>query len=103
MRKGHASQFRWYRLECMPVRSPEKAHNLREVGGGTATMKSELERIGYLGSIDPMLTAAKLIPHSHNVATELGCLASTGILALKLGSTNTVPGFVQFSLDIRSR
>lgn len=50
-----------------------------------------------------MLTAAKLILHSHNVATELACLASTGILTLKLGSTNTVPGFVQFSLDIRSR
>jgi acetylornithine deacetylase/succinyl-diaminopimelate desuccinylase-like protein len=119
----------------------EKAHNLQEVGGGTATMKSELERIGYLGNVDAsykaipiavyfelhveqgpmleasgkkigvvegvqafrwhvitldgrdnhtgttdfknrsdaMLTAAKLILHSHNVATELGCLASTGI------------------------
>jgi len=143
----------------------EKAHNLQEVGGGTATMKSELERIGYLGSLDAsykampiaahfelhieqgpileasgkkigvvdgvqafrwhlinvvgrdchtgttdlknrsdaMLTAAKLILHSHNMATELECLASTGILALKPGSINTVPGFVQFSLDIRSR
>jgi acetylornithine deacetylase/succinyl-diaminopimelate desuccinylase-like protein len=50
-----------------------------------------------------MLTAAKLILHSHNKATELGCLASTGILTLKPGSTNTVPGFVQFSLDIRSK
>ena len=28
----------------------ERAHNLQEVGGGTATMKSELQRIGYLGS-----------------------------------------------------
>lgn len=143
----------------------EKAHNLQEVGGGTATMKSELERIGYLGTVDAsykslpiaahfelhieqgpileasgkkigavegaqafrwyyitvggrdchtgttdfknrsdaMLTAAKLILHSHNMATELDCLASTGILTLKPGSTNTVPGFVQFSLDIRSR
>ncbi len=50
-----------------------------------------------------MLTAAKLILHSHNKATEMGCLASTGILTLKPGSTNTVPGFVQFSLDIRSK
>ena len=49
-----------------------------------------------------MLTAAKLILHSHNKATELGCLASTGILTLKPGSTNTVPGLVQFSLDIRA-
>lgn len=52
---------------------------------------------------DAMLTAAKLILHSHNKATELGCLASTGILTLKPGSTNTVPGWVQFSLDIRSK
>jgi acetylornithine deacetylase/succinyl-diaminopimelate desuccinylase-like protein len=148
--------------EAVPL---EKAYNLKEVGGGTATQKSELERIGYLGSLeasykanpigahfelhieqgpilessngkigavegvqayrwytitvrgrdchtgttdfqnrsDAMLTAAKLILHSHNKATELGCLASTGILSLKPGSTNTVPGFVQFSLDMRSR
>ncbi|EKD12818.1 uncharacterized protein L3040_006972 [Drepanopeziza brunnea f. sp. 'multigermtubi'] len=143
----------------------EKAYGLVEVGGGTATQKSELERIGYLGTMrasyeanpigahfelhieqgpilektggkigavegvqayrwftitvkgadchtgttdfqnrsDAMLTAAKLILHSHNKATELGCLASTGILTLKPGSTNTVPGWVQFSLDIRSK
>jgi acetylornithine deacetylase/succinyl-diaminopimelate desuccinylase-like protein len=143
----------------------EKAYSLVEVGGGKATQKSELERIGYLGPLqasyqanpigahfelhieqgpilessngkigavegvqaykwftvtvrgrdchtgttdfqnrsDAMLTAAKLILHSHNKASELGCLASTGILSLKPGSTNTVPGFVQFSLDIRSR
>lgn len=143
----------------------EKAYSLAEVGGGKATQKSELERIGYLGSLeasykanpigahfelhieqgpilesskrkigavegaqaykwftiavrgrdchtgttdfqnrsDALLTASKLILHSHNKATELGCLASTGILNLKPGSTNTVPGFVQFSLDIRCR
>lgn len=144
--------------------SLQKAHDLVEVGGGTATQKSELQRIGYLGSLeashtvnpiaahfelhieqgpileksggaigavegvqaykwftidvkgrdchtgttdfknrsDAMLTAAKLILHSHNKASELGCLASTGILTLKPGSTNTVPGFVRFSLDIRA-
>lgn len=115
----------------------ETAYNIVEVGGGKATQKSELERIGYLGSMeashvanpiaahfelhieqgpilersggkigavegaqayrwyiitvkgrdchtgttdfknrsDAMLTAAKLILHSHNKATELGCLA----------------------------
>ncbi|KAG9249048.1 hypothetical protein BJ878DRAFT_485857 [Calycina marina] len=52
---------------------------------------------------DSMLTAAKLILHSHNKASEMGCLASTGILNLKPGSTNTVPGSVQFSLDMRSK
>lgn len=142
----------------------DTAHNLQEVGGGTATMKSELQRIGYLGTVetshtaspiaahfelhieqgpileasqkkigaveavqayrwytitvtgrdchtgttdfanrsDAMLTAAKLILHSHNRATDLGCLASTGILTLQPGSTNTVPGLVKFSLDLRT-
>lgn len=140
------------------------AHQLQEVGGGTATMKSELERIGYLGDAkashkdvpiaahfelhieqgpileaegrkvgvvqgvqaykwftievtgrdchtgttsfahraDAMLTASKVIVYSHRVAKREGALASTGILRLWPGSTNTVPGKVKFSLDIRS-
>ncbi|KAI0395476.1 hypothetical protein F5Y17DRAFT_191737 [Xylariaceae sp. FL0594] len=143
----------------------EIAHNLREVGsGGTATMKSELERIGYLGSIpasyrstpmaahfelhieqgplleaegqkigvvhgvqaykwftvgvdgrdahtgttplanraDAMLLAARLITHSHRLATKNSALASTGILTLTPGSTNTIPGHVSFTLDVRA-
>ncbi len=49
-----------------------------------------------------MLTAAKMILHSHRLATKHSCLASTGILTLSPGSTNTVPGNVRFSLDIRA-
>lgn len=52
---------------------------------------------------DALLTAAKMILYSHDVASEMGCLASTGILELRPGSTNTVPGWVRFSLDIRSK
>jgi hydantoinase/carbamoylase family amidase len=51
---------------------------------------------------DALLTSAKMILASHKIAKQHDALASTGILALKPGSTNTVPGFVQFSLDIRS-
>ncbi|KAF2141369.1 uncharacterized protein K452DRAFT_351491 [Aplosporella prunicola CBS 121167] len=142
----------------------DSAHNLQEVGGGTATVKSELERIGYLGQTpasyeatpmaahfelhieqgpvleaektrigvvegvqayrwftvdvggrdchtgttpfkarsDALLTASKLILHSHRLATAHSALASTGILTLTPGSTNTVPNHVRFSLDIRS-
>ncbi|KAK1086391.1 hypothetical protein LTR48_003633, partial [Friedmanniomyces endolithicus] len=144
----------------------EKAHNLKSVipANDTATMRSELERIGYLGDVpcsweatrmaahfelhieqgpileaenrrigvvqgvqsykwftvtvrgrdahtgatsfqhraDALLTASKMILASHKLATQHGALASTGILNLKPGSTNTVPGFVQFSLDIRA-
>jgi acetylornithine deacetylase/succinyl-diaminopimelate desuccinylase-like protein len=149
--------------EAIPL---EKAHNLKSVipSNDTATMKSELERIGYLGSTpasykstpmaahfelhieqgpileaedrrigvvkgvqaykwftltvrgrdahtgatsfqhraDSLLTASKLILASHRIAHRNKALASTGILTLKPGSTNTVPGFVQFSLDIRA-
>lgn len=49
-----------------------------------------------------MLTAAKLILHSHRLATKHKCLASTGIISLTPGSINTVPGKAQFSLDIRA-
>ncbi|KAK5119303.1 hypothetical protein LTR85_007659 [Meristemomyces frigidus] len=51
---------------------------------------------------DALLTAAKMILASHKIASKHAALASTGILTLKPGSTNTVPGFVQFSLDIRA-
>ncbi|KAI1410492.1 amidase [Hypoxylon sp. FL1857] len=142
----------------------DRAHNLQEVGGGTATMKSELEQIGYLGSTpasyqsmpiaahfelhieqgpileteqqkvgvvkgvqayrwftvnvvgrdahtgttplqnraDAMLLAAQLITHSHRLATVHSALASTGILTLSPGSTNTIPGHVSFTLDVRA-
>lgn len=49
-----------------------------------------------------MLTAAKMILHSHRLATKYSSLASTGLLSVLPGSTNTVPGTVQFSLDIRA-
>ena len=51
---------------------------------------------------DALLTASKMILASHKIAARHKALASTGILTLKPGSTNTVPGFVQFSLDIRA-
>ena len=45
-----------------------------------------------------------MILHSHRLATVYGdCLASTGVLKLEPGSTNTVPGHVNFSLDLRSK
>lgn len=145
----------------------EKAYAIRSVignDGKTATMKSELERIGYLGSTpcshtatpmaahfelhieqgpileaekrrvgivkgvqaykwftidvtgrdahtgttplnaraDALLTAAKMMLHAHRTATAYSALASTGILTLTPGSTNTIPGSVRFSLDVRA-
>lgn len=40
--------------------------------------------------------------HSHRTAAGKNSLASTGIIRAEPGSTNTVPGKVQFSLDIRA-
>jgi hydantoinase/carbamoylase family amidase len=51
---------------------------------------------------DALLASAKMILRSHQVATANNALASTGLLSLTPGSTNTVPGFVKFSLDLRS-
>ncbi|KAK3322834.1 hypothetical protein B0H66DRAFT_475021 [Apodospora peruviana] len=142
----------------------ERAHALKEVGGSGATMRDELERIGYLGTVpasyeampmaahfelhieqgpileaenrrigivegvqayrwytvevvgreahtgttpfsaraDALLTAARMIAYSHEIAVRKYALASTGILSLSPGSVNTVPGKVTFSLDIRA-
>lgn len=51
---------------------------------------------------DAMLLAARLITHSHRLATTHAALVSTGILTLTPGSVNTIPGQVRFSLDIRA-
>ncbi|KAL9005526.1 MAG: hypothetical protein Q9188_001687 [Gyalolechia gomerana] len=56
----------------------------------------------FANRADALLTAAKLILHSHNMAARKDALASTGIIRVEPGSTNTVPGRAQFSLDIRA-
>ena len=65
----------------------------RDTHTGTTDLKSRA---------DALLASAKMILHSHRLATAKGALASTGILRLEPGSTNTVPGEVKFSLDIRA-
>lgn len=65
----------------------------RDTHTGTTDLKSRA---------DALLAASKMILHSHRLATANNALASTGILNLKPGSTNTVPGDVSFSLDIRA-
>ena len=43
-----------------------------------------------------------MIVQSNAVSARLGALASTGILQLEPGSTNTIPDRVRFSLDVRA-
>ena len=56
----------------------------------------------FSGRADALLLAARLITHSYRIATKHSALASTGILTLSPGSVNTIPGNVQFSLDVRA-
>jgi acetylornithine deacetylase/succinyl-diaminopimelate desuccinylase-like protein len=43
-----------------------------------------------------------MIAHSNKFGHKLSALASTGILKLEPGSTNTIPNKVSFSLDVRA-
>jgi acetylornithine deacetylase/succinyl-diaminopimelate desuccinylase-like protein len=52
---------------------------------------------------DAMLCAARIIVASNDVAKAHDGLASTGIINAFPGSTNTVPGKVVMSLDVRHR
>jgi hydantoinase/carbamoylase family amidase len=51
---------------------------------------------------DALLAASKMILYSHRSATKHNALVSTGIFNAFPGSTNTVPGLVSLSIDIRA-
>ena len=72
--------YRWYSIKVLG----------RDCHTGTSN---------FANRSDALLAAAI---HSRRLESTCDALASTGILMLKLGSTNTVPGTIQFSLDIRS-
>jgi len=50
---------------------------------------------------DALQASARIIVASREIAKQHGGLCTTGILSLQPGSTNTIPGAVNFSLDIR--
>ncbi|QRV88232.1 Gly-Xaa carboxypeptidase [Ceratobasidium sp. AG-Ba] len=141
----------------------ETAWALSEVGNPSITMRSELERIGFLGEIpcnylamplgahfelhieqgpilesekakigvvqgaqayrwftldiegrpshtgttpfnnrsDALLCAAQIMVASADIGKKHGGLSSTGILKLSPGSTNTTPGHVSMTIDMR--
>jgi len=56
----------------------ETAHNLQEVGGGTATQKSELERLGYLGKLEASHTAMPIGAHFELQLEQGPILEATG-------------------------
>ena len=78
----------------------EDAHNLREVGGGAATMKSELERIGYLGSIPASHDAMPMAAH-FELHIEQGPILEAE--KRKIGVVTGVQAYKWFTLDVKGR
>ncbi|KAL9595029.1 MAG: hypothetical protein Q9219_006698 [cf. Caloplaca sp. 3 TL-2023] len=93
MRETNLQQLIWDNR----ARSPTRWHTINVAGQECHTGTTD-----FANRADALLTAAKLILHSHKVAARKNSLASTGIIRAEPGSTNTVPGRVQFSLDIRA-
>ncbi|KAI1946794.1 hypothetical protein LOZ12_004564 [Ophidiomyces ophidiicola] len=74
--------YRWYRINVTG----------RDCHTGTTSFEHRA---------DALYASAKMMVRAREVAQKLGCLASVGIVEIKPGSVNTVPGYVSFSLDIR--
>ena len=52
---------------------------------------------------DALLAASRMIVAAREVAHAKGGLATVGIIVASPGSTNTIPGHVRFSLDVRAK
>lgn len=77
-----------------------KAHGLQEVGGGTATIKSELKRIGYLGNIPASYRATPMTAH-FELHIEQGPVLETE--KQKIGVVQGVQAYKWFSIDVEGR
>lgn len=78
----------------------ERAHNLQEVGGGTATMKSELERIGYLGKMPASYRATPMTAH-FELHIEQGPILEAE--KQKIGVVQGVQAYKWFTIDVEGR
>lgn len=74
--------YRWYRITVIG----------RDTHTGTTAFQHRA---------DALYASAQMMVKAREVAIKHGCLASVGIIEAKPGSFNTVPGLVNFSLDIR--
>lgn len=78
----------------------EKAHNTQEVGGGSATMKSELERIGYLGKVPASYRSTPMTAH-FELHIEQGPILEAE--KRKIGVVQGVQAYKWFWIDIKGR
>lgn len=78
----------------------DHAHNLREVGSGTATMKSDLERIGYLGSTPASYRSTPMAAH-FELHIEQGPILEAE--KQKVGIVTGVQAYKWFTIDVDGR
>lgn len=83
--------------EAIPL---ERAHNLQEVGGGTATMRSELERIGYLGDVPASYRSTPMAAH-FELHIEQGPILEAQ--QQKIGVVQGVQAYKWFTIDVDGR
>lgn len=77
-----------------------RAHDLQEVGGGSATMKSELERIGYLGSTPASYRSNPMTAH-FELHIEQGPILEAE--KQKIGVVQGVQAYKWFTVDVEGR
>lgn len=78
----------------------ERAHSSQEVGGGSATMKSELERIGYLGSVPASYRSTPMTAH-FELHIEQGPILEAE--KQKIGVVQGVQAYKWFTVDVEGR
>ncbi|KAJ0113807.1 hypothetical protein J7T55_010051 [Diaporthe amygdali] len=78
----------------------ERAHTLQEVGGGTATMRSELERIGYLGSVPASFRSTPMAAH-FELHIEQGPILEAQ--HQKIGVVQGVQAYKWFTVEVEGR
>ena len=77
-----------------------RVHQLQEVGGGTATVRSELERIGYLGSTPASYQAMPLAAH-FELHIEQGPILERE--QRKIGVVTGVQSYRWYTIDVTGR
>ncbi|KUI61667.1 N-carbamoyl-L-amino acid hydrolase [Cytospora mali] len=77
-----------------------RAHNLQEVGGGTATMESELKRIGYLGNIPASYRSTPMTAH-FELHIEQGPVLEAE--KKKIGVVQGVQAYKWFTVEVEGR
>lgn len=78
----------------------ERAHSLQEVGGGSATMKSELQRIGYLGDIPASYRSTPMTAH-FELHIEQGPILEAQ--KQKIGVVQGVQAYKWFTIEVEGR